>query len=62
MQIEIYGQYYYRGENHVPRRITIVAPGPNAGFYWCVDGHFTKEEIEDKAMQPFLIHKNKIVQ
>lgn len=62
MQIEIFGKYYYRDENHVPRRITIVEKGSTEGFYWCVDGHFSREEIAMKKMDRFLIHKNRIIQ
>lgn len=62
MKIEIYGKYYYRGENYVPRRITVVEKGPTAGFYWCIDGHYYKHEIFANKPERFLIHQNKIQQ
>ena len=60
MEIELYGHYYFRGEDHIPRRITIVEQGPAAGFYWYVDGHVSKEEFTSKNLEKHLIHKNRI--
>lgn len=60
MNIEIYGKYYYRDEYHIPHRITIVASGSTGGFFWYVDGHLSKEEIESKSPQRKLIHQNRI--
>ena len=62
MTIELYGHYYYRNENHVPRRITIVGEGSTKGFYKYVEGHFTKEEIAAKDPEVFVIHANKIIE
>ena len=62
MKIEIFGYYYYRGENHVPRRITIIEKGANTGFFWCVEGHMTMEEIKEKKPDRFLIHQNRVIQ
>ena len=62
MKIECYGHYYYRDENHVPRRITIIEKGSGVGFYWCVNGHLTKEEIINKKEERFLIHQNRVIE
>lgn len=58
--IEVYGHYYYREATHMPVRITIVAEGEKPGFYQCVKGHWTKEELQEKKPEPFLIHVNRI--
>lgn len=62
MEIELYGHYYYRDENHIPHRITIVDITSTPGFFWYVDGHFTKDEIFEKDLTKQLIHKNRITQ
>lgn len=58
--IEFFGHYYYREASHMPVRITIVEKGEKAGFYKCVKGHWTQEEIKEKKLEPFLIHVNRI--
>ena len=60
MEFELYSHFYYRGDDYIPRRITIVGKYERPGFYWVVNGHLTKEEIEVKKPERFLIHVNKI--
>lgn len=62
MKIEMNGHYYYRDENHIPKRITIIAEGDHAGFYWCLNGHLSEKEIAEKLKEKFLIHQNKVIQ
>lgn len=59
MNIEICGHYYYRENNYVPVRITVIEKG-KAGFYKCVKGHWTPSELHEKRLEPFLIHVNRI--
>ena len=58
--VNLYGHYYYRENNFLPVRITIVEKGERAGFYKCVKGHWTKAELRDKLDEAFWIHINRI--
>ena len=44
----------------MPVRITIIGKSDKPGFYRCVNGHVTEEEVKGKSLEPFLIHINKI--
>lgn len=58
--VNIGGHYYYRENNFMPVRITIVAKGERPGFYQCVKGHWTEAELPGKLSEAFLIHLNRI--
>lgn len=60
MDIQIYDHLYYRGDDHIPRRITIVDRYEKPGFFWAVNGHMSAEEIAEKKPERFLIHRNRI--
>ena len=38
--VNLFGHYYYRENNFMPVRITIVAKGPRPGFFQCVKGQY----------------------
>ena len=58
--VNLFGHYYYRENNYLPVRITIVAKGERSGFYLCVKGHWTEAEVRDHLSEAFLIHINRI--
>lgn len=58
--VNLFGHYYYRENNYLPVRITIVGKGERPGFYKCVKGHWTEKELPDKLSEAFLIHINRI--
>ena len=58
--VNLLGHYYYRENNYLPVRITIVEKGERPGFYKCVKGHWTKEELQNKLSESFMIHINRI--
>ena len=58
--VNLFGHYYYRENNYLPVRITIVEKGEIPGFYKCVKGHWTVAEAMDKRSEAFLIHINRI--
>lgn len=58
--IEVPGHYYYRENNYMPVRITIVEKGERPGFYKCVKGHWNEAEMKEKLADAFLIHVNRI--
>ena len=58
--VDLYGHYYYRENNYLPVRITIIAKGERPGFYRCVKGHWTEAEVQYKFSEAFLIHINRI--
>ncbi len=62
MEIKLYGRYYYRGADYIPRRITVVEKGSMPGMYWCVNGHLYKHQIFDKKPERFLLHRNHITE
>lgn len=59
--VKLLGHYYYRENNYLPVRITIVEKGEHPGFYKCVKGHWTEDELKSKLSEAFLIHINRIV-
>ena len=59
--VNLFGHYYYRENNFMPVRITIVAKDPRPGFFQCVKGHWTEAEAKDKLSEAFLIHINRIM-
>lgn len=59
--VNLLGHYYYRENNYLPVRITIVEKGERPGFYKCVKGHWAEDELESKLSEAFLIHINRIV-
>lgn len=58
--VNLFGHYYYRENNFMPVRITIVAKGEKPGFYKCVKGHWTESEAQNLLSEAFLIHINRI--
>ena len=58
--VNLFGHYYYRKNNYLPVRITIIEKGERPGFYKCVKGHWTEAEAMDKRSEAFLIHINRI--
>jgi len=58
--VNLYGHYYYRENNYLPVRITIIEKSDRPGFYKCVKGHWTEAELESKLPEAFLIHINRI--
>ena len=59
--VNLLGHYYYRENNFMPVRITILKKGERPGFYKCVKGHWTEAELESKQGEAFLIHINRII-
>ena len=59
--VNLLGHYYYRENNYLPVRITIVEKGERPGFYKCVKGHWAEDELKSKLSEAFLIHINRIV-
>ena len=59
--VNLFGHYYYRENNYLPVRITIVEKGERPGFYRCVKGHCTEAEVQKRLSEAFLIHINRIV-
>lgn len=58
--VNLFGHYYYRENNYLPVRITIVAKGELPGFYRCVKGHWNEEQVQPLLDEAFLIHINRI--
>ena len=58
--VNLFGHYYYRENNYLPVRITIVAKGGRPGFYRCVKGHWSEEQAQSLLNEAFLIHINRI--
>ena len=58
--VNLFGHYYYRENNYLPVRITIVEKGERPGFYKCIKGHWTEAEDMFKRSEAFLIHINRI--
>ena len=58
--VNLFGHYYYRENNYLPVRITIIGKGERPGFYLCVKGHRTEAEVPSLLKEAFLIHINRI--
>ena len=58
--VNLLGHYYYRENNFMPVRITIIEKGERPGFFKCVKGHWTEAELHEKRPEVFLIHINRI--
>ena len=58
--VNLFGHYYYRENNYLPVRITIVAKGEHPGCYRCAKGHWSEEQAQSLLNEAFLIHINRI--
>ena len=58
--VNLFGHYYYRENNYLPVRITIIGKGGRPGFYRCVKGHWSEEQAQSMLNEAFLIHINRI--